>query len=492
MKTVQDIVAWLNTQEHIKCILADISEIGNSQESEVYLSSAPYTDQDKVYVPAISGGLSFSESLSVDGSPSMGYGSLEISNVGGIYDNYLGYVWNKRPVKIYLGDPAWPKSDFVLIFDGLIQELTAPSESTLSFSVFDKLQRLNTPITEKTLKTTNYSQNTQDTVLPLLFGECFNVSPLLVDNGSTADGGQVYMIHDGGIQGIIEVRDNGIPITVDPNLSTGTFELLTQPYGTITCSAQGDTTYTNTVAGIIQKLVTEYGTTENQFQVSELALTEFTNTSPVGLYCSDRRNILEACSELAKSVNANLICPTITVSNGTVSTSKLRLVEIKPATGTPAYYLNDNNMLVDSLSISEMFAVKPSIKLAYCKNYTVQSTVAAGLNPVSKFEDEYIFVSAVNEAAKTLYRDSGDTVEEATLLITTASSQAEADKRLALWQQQRFIVTANYLPELIFVQLGDIVHVQTARFGLSNGKLGMVYSITRDWVTGLVSIGVLI
>lgn len=32
MKTVQDIVAWLNTQEHIKCILVDISEIGNSPE----------------------------------------------------------------------------------------------------------------------------------------------------------------------------------------------------------------------------------------------------------------------------------------------------------------------------------------------------------------------------------------------------------------------------------------------------------------------------
>jgi hypothetical protein len=492
MKTVQDIVAWLNTQEHIKCILVDISEIGNSPEPELYLSSMPYTYDNKVYSAVVTGGLSFSESLSIEGSPSMGYGSLEITNVAGIYDSYIGYVWNKRPIKIYLGDPTWTKSDFILIFDGLIQELTAPNESTLSFSVFDKLQRLNNPLSEKTLKDTGYSQNTQDTVLPLLFGECFNITPLLVDNGSTNSGGQVYMLHDGAVSGVVEVRDNGIPIAVEPDLTAGTFELLTQPYGTITCSAQGDTPYTNTVPGIVQKLVTEYGTAENRFQLSELAFEDFANTSPVGLYCSDRRNVLEVCTELAKSVNANLVCPAVTITNGTVTSSKLKLVEIKSATGTPVYYLNDNNMLVDSLSISEMFPVKPSIKLAYCKNHTIQTTVAAGLNPVSKFEDQYIFVSAVNAAAKTLYRDSGDTAEEETLLIATASAQAEADKRLQLWQQQRFIVTANYLPELIFVQLGDIVQVQTSRFGLANGKLGMVYSVTRDWVTGLVSIGVLI
>jgi len=492
MKTVQNIVTWLNTQEHIKCILVDISEIGNSPEPELYLSSMPYAYDNKVYSAVVEGGLSFSESLNINGSPTMGYGSLEITNVGGIHDAYIQYVWNKRPIQIYLGDPSWAKSDFILIFDGLIQELTAPNESSLSFSIFDKLQRLNSPLSEKTLKQTSYSQNTEDTVLPLLFGECFNISPLLVDNGSTNMGGQVYMLHDGAVGGIIEVRDNGIRIFIEPDLTTGTFELVNQPYGTITCSAQGDTPYTNTVSGIIQKLVTEYGTIENRFQVSDLAFADFTNNSPIGLYCSERRNILDVCTEVAKSVNANLVCPAVTVNNGIVTTSKLKLVEIKPAIGTPVYYLNDNNMLEDSLSISEMFPVNPSIKLAYCKNYTPQATVAGGVNPASNFQYEYIFVSAVNASAKTLYRDSGETAEEETLLIETISAQAEADKRLQLWQQQRFIVTADYLPELIFVQLGDVVQVKTSRFGLANGKLGMVYSITRNWVTGFVNIGVLI
>lgn len=493
MKTVPEIISWLNTSQHIKCILADISEVGNSVKTTFNFSSTAYYDSGVLYDACITGGLSFTESLSVEGTPSLGFGSLDIVNIGGINDSFLEYVWNKRSIKIYLGDPSWPKSDFVLIFDGLVQDITAPSETTLSFSLFDKLQRLNDPITEKTLKSTSYSQNTQDNVLPLLFGECFNISPLLVDNGSTQSGGQVYMVHDGPIQGIIEVRDNGIPIAVEPDLATGTFELLTAPYGTITCSAQGSAgPYSNTIPDIIKKIVTTYGTVENKFLAADVSFEDITNTSPVGVYSNDRRNILEACTELAKSINANLVCPSVTVDNGVVSNSKLKLIEIKPPTGTPKYYLNDSNMLLNSLSISERFAVKPSIKLGYCKNYTVQNTVADGVNPTSKFEDEYIFVTSINGTKRALYRDSGDVTEESVLLISTSAAQSESDKRLALWEEQRYIISASYLPHLIFVQLGDIVNIQSSRFGLSAGKLGMVYSVTRNWVTGQVDIGVLV
>lgn len=494
MKTVSEIVDWLNTEDHVKCILIDILDVGNATNTSFYFSTMPYADvtNNIVYNACVQGGINFSESLSIDGQPSLSFGSLEISNVGGIHDSYLEYVWAKRPIKIYLGDPSWQKSDFVLIFDGLIQELLAPSESSLSFSLFDKLQRLNDPITETTLASTQYSQNTLETILPLLFGECFNITPLLVDNGSTQNGGQVYMINNGPINGIIEVRDNGIPIPVELDAQAGTFELLSRPYGTITCSAQGQTPYTNTIAGIITKLVTEYGTPENRFTTNDINFSTFSNTSAVGLYCQDRKNILEACNELAKSVQANLICPAITVTDNEVSTSKLRLVEIKPPTGTAKYILDDNVMIENTLSITELFPVKPSIKLAYCKNYTTQATVAAGLNPQINFKDEFIFVSSENTSQKINYRDSGTVSEEQTLLLTTQQAQVESDKRLALWQTQRYIVTAEYLPQLMFVQLGDIVLVKSSRFNLSAGKLGLVYSISRDWITGLVTIGVLV
>lgn len=492
MKTVSEILTWLNTPGHIKCILADITEVGNAPVANFFLSNLAYFGDNQSYNAAITGGLSFGESLNIDGQASLNYGSLEFVNAGGVHDDYLTYVWNKRPIKVYLGDPSWPKTDFVLIFDGLIQEITAPNENTLSFTLFDKLQRLNDPITERTLADTSYSQNTLGTILPALFGEAFNIQPLLVDNGSTSGLGQVYMVHDGAINGLIEVRDNGVPITVTESDGTGTFTLLTKPFGTITCSAQGKTPYTNTVAGIITQLVTGYGTTENRFSAGDLDFSSFTNTSPVGLYCSERTNILDACNQLAKSLNANLICPSITVTGDVVGPSKLKLVEIKVPIATPKYYLDDTNMVINSLSISQMFPVKPSIKLGYCKNYTLQATVAAGVNPASKFDAEWWYADQVNTTAKSLYRDSGNVTEEETLLITTAGADTEAAKRLALWQQQRYIISADYLPHLMFVQLGDIVQVTSDRFGLSGGKLGLVYSVTRNWITGFINIGVLV
>jgi hypothetical protein len=523
MKTVNQMVTWLKTPSHIKCTLVDISEVSVSGTSTtINLSSMAYSSGGTTYNACVIGGLNFSESLSADGSISANFGGLDLVNTYGVNDVFLTYVWNRRPIKIYLGDPSWPKSDFVLIFDGLVQELTANNENQLTLLLFDKLQRLNDSLTEKTLSdsTDTYTEKTKNGVantvlLPLLFGECFNIQPLYVDTGATAFAaagtagtagtagiyGKVYMVNDGPISGIIEVRDNGVPIPVTEDLTKGLITLLSNPVGTITCSVQGNatTSYTNTIAGIVTKIVKGYGNSTNQFTDSEIDFSSFTSTSsnnsPVGIYCSDRLNALQVCNELAKSVSANLVCPSITVEadGQTISASKLKLVDLKVPSGTTKYTLSDDNMVLGSLSITQLFPVKPNIKLGYCKNYTVQQTVAGGVNPDSKFDDDYL-VKQINGLNATLYRDTGTVVQENTLLITEADATTEATKRSNLWGSQRQLITATYLPELMFVQLGDIVKITSNRFNLNTngGKTGLVYNISRDWITGLVQIGVLV
>jgi hypothetical protein len=502
MKTVSEMVAWLKTPNHIKCTLVDVSEVSVAgSPTTLNLSTVAYSSAGTTYNACVLGGLSFSESLSADGSISTSFGSLSLVNTYGVNDEFLNYVWNRRPVKIYLGDPSWPKSDFALIFDGLVQELTANSENELSLLLLDKLQRLNDSLTETTLADSpdTYSQKSidtaQKTLLPLLFGECFNIQPLFVDNGSTNNTGNVYMVNNGPISGVVEVRDNGVPISITENLTKGLVTLLTNPSGTVTCSVQGNATggYSNTIPGIITNIVKNYGNSSGRFTDSEIDFTSFTNTSAVGIYCPDRINALDVCNQLAKSVCASLVCPSINVDNsGNISSSKLRLVELKVPSGTAKYTLSDDNMVVGSLSISQLFPVKPSVKLGYCKNYTVQQTVAAGLNPASKFDDEYLVVTGSNDTNKNLYRETGDVAQEDILVITEAAATAEVTKRLGLWGVQRLLITATYLPELIFVQLGDIVTIKSNRFNLTAGKTGLVFSITRDWITGLVQIGVLV
>jgi hypothetical protein len=498
MKTVSDLILWLNSPDHIKCTLVDISDVViNTQTNEtaqISLSSTAFNDNTIAYIPIINGGLSFSESLSVDGSISSGFGNLELTNTGGKYDYFLSYVWKRRPIKIYLGDISWPKSDFALIFDGIIDDLIATDETTLNISLFDKLQRLNDSITEVNLTSTNYSQKTEQTLLPLLFGECFNVQPLLVDNGSSASGGQVYMYHHGSANGIIEVRDNGRPIEVIEDISTGTFTLKSAPIGTITCSAQGYApTYTNTVPGIIKLLVQYYGLEYNRFLPTEINFDSFSNLSKVGIYLKDRTNVLDACSQLASSINSGLVCPSISIdSSGNISASKLKLVELKVPAGTPKYTFTDASMLVGTLSVSQTFPIRTVLKLAYCKNYTVQTSVAAALNPTINFSQEYLFADSTDPVLQELYKDNGTVNPEETLLIVESEATAELTKRKNLWSTQRYLITATYLPEYIFVQLGDIVSIQSSRFNLSTAKLGIVFSITRNWITGMVDIGVLV
>jgi len=511
MKTVSQMIAWFKTPSHIKCTLVDITGVlVNGIATDVNLSSVAYTDATAgtLYNACISGGLNFNESLSADGSISTNFGSLELVNTYGVNDTFLTYIWNRRPVKIYLGDPSWPKSDFILIFDGLVSQLSANSENLLTLILYDKLQRLNDSLTEKTLydSADTYTEKVKggianDSLLPLLFGECSNITPLFVDNGSTPTPktGYIYMVNDGPIQGIIEVRDNGVPVQIvdsTSNLQKGLFTLVKNPFGTITCSVQGNSTagYSNTIPGIITKIVKNYGNSENRFTDSEIDFTDFTNTAPVGIYCKEALNTMQVCNDLAKSVSANLVCPSINVASDgeTITSSKLKLVELKVPSGTPKYTLSDDNMVLGSLNIAELFPIKPSIKLGYCKNYTIQKTLAAGVNPDNRFDTEYLPVYTIDPVSTKIYKDTGKVSIETTLLLKEINADSESDKRLGLWSTQRFLITATYLPELIFVQLGDIVTIKSSRFNLSAGKLALVYSISRNWITGMVDIGVLV
>jgi len=116
-KTVQQIRDWLDSPNNLKCILADIGYYSGSEQT-MRLSTRGYYDGSNEYIPIIIGGVSFAESLSADLTVSISYGTLELENTGGTYDNFLTYIWKRRPINLYIGDVSWPKSDFTLIFSG--------------------------------------------------------------------------------------------------------------------------------------------------------------------------------------------------------------------------------------------------------------------------------------------------------------------------------------------------------------------------------------
>lgn len=525
-KTVAELVTWLQSQNSIRIALVEIEGVTGSGSATLYLSSKPYTTLSSEtpsgvsYDPCVVGGLSFNESISMDLTASIGYGDIQISNHNGSKDSWLSWVWTNRSVKIFIGDPRWPRSDFYQIFTGVVSDITSSSLNTLNLVLLNKLDRLNNPVSEKTLgslfpkvgepggvlgneiKPVGAVQN-RDSILPLCFGDCFNITPLLISSalgtGSTSE--LTYMVNDGPIESIIEVRDNGVPLILGTgytqNLSAGTFTLLQAPAGVITASVQGSTLsgiYSNKVADIIKFIVTNYGPSNSRFTNTDINLVNFNNINssspaPVGLYITDRENIIEVCNRLAQSIGATVSCN----HAGLLQLIQLKIPGYSAEAGVPTV-IDKNNTILNSINITEKPSIKGAVKLGYCYNWTVQASGLAGGIPQASqdlFAKEWLYTTAIDQSVISEYKLDSQPLEELTLLVAESDAQAEATRRLNLWKNIRYIYSVSCLPEMLGVQPGMLVYLNNSRYYLTN-KEGIVVSADKNWVTGTVTLGVLV
>lgn len=523
MTTLSELKAWLKTPKHIRRILVEIdnvTDLSGANGTTLYLSNGAYTSStsdtpsNKAYMPIIVGGVSFTQSLSLDGTVNISYGDIELDNTTGALDTaYLNLIFVNKNITIYLGDPNWSKSDFKVLFRGTTAELVARDRNTFNIIIADKLKQLDTTLSEDTVL-----QETKNNILdlkPVCFGECFNVTPLInqriTDDATTAGideaGKTYYVVHNGAIEDIIEVRDMGVPITgIEKDLSRGRFRLTQANFGQITCSVQGDKTtgvYTNKIAEIIKNILKNYGPTATRLTDSDLDLTNFiafdtnftvsgTYKRPIGFYSNSRENLLDVCNRIASSVRAKL-----SVNIGPLTTDsdvgKLKLIKLDQATSSTVD-ITGSDIEEFSISISERPPVRAATKIAYCKNYTVQTSGLASGLPVKNaadFASEWYYSTTSNNTVKTNYKTTSEPEQEDTYLITQTGASEESSLRNALWSTPRTIYNMTAYPHMFDIQLGDFVRLTNRRFGLAN-TLGTVITVSRDWISGRIELGVLV
>lgn len=186
MKTLIEIKEWLKRPDHIRRILVEISNVtavNGSTVGALYFSNGAYsttsadTPSNTIYTPKVTGGVSFTESFSTGAELSVSYGDIELDNTDGSLDYLFNYIFTNRSITIYLGDPSWPKSDFKKLFVGTIVDVLARDRSTVNIVIADKLQKLNTSLSEAVI--VQPTKNNQEELLPVCYGECFNVTPLI-------------------------------------------------------------------------------------------------------------------------------------------------------------------------------------------------------------------------------------------------------------------------------------------------------------------------
>lgn len=482
-------LAWLSAADRVPVVLVEVAARVSGVETTRYLASRPYTTSptdtpaNTVYKPVIVGGARISESLPVDGSAGMSFGDIELDNTTGALDSWLSDVWANRAVNMYVGDARWIRSDFRLVFSGLVADVGARSREVLNIKIRDKLQQLNTAVSETKLAGTSANS---DRLLPLTFGEVCNIEPLLIDKALLK-----YQWHAGACERLIEVRDFGVPVSATADLTTGTFTLNQSPAGTITCSVQGakpSGTYSNKVGTLVQYIATTYGTTP--LAGTDIDTTNFTafntaNTQSVGLYLSDRDNVLAVCQQLAASVGAQ-----VSMS----ATGKLRLLKIAlpaPGAGTA---VGEKNMAERTLEPVDRPAVRAAVKLGYCKNWTTQQNLQTGIPPehADLFGQEWRTATARDGTVATTYKLTQEPDQEDTLLLVGTEATAEATRRLTLWKTPRTVYRYTGMPELLLEELGGYQTITHSRYGMSGGVTGQIVGVERDWLQSVVAFEVLV
>jgi hypothetical protein len=487
--TDTEFLAWLDEPSAIRVVLAEVGVLSKGVETTRLLADRHYTTSttdtpaNVAYLGIIRGGISFDESLPLDGQPSLSTGNIEIDNASGVRDDWLADVWHNRSIDVFIGDVRWPRSDFRRIFAGTVADIGSRDAGVLNLSLRDKLQRLNTPVSEAVIGGTGTNK---DALQPLVFGECFNVSPVLVGTNHE------YQVHAGPIEAVIEVRDNGVPVSQTDKLSTGRFILNKSPAGQITASVQGDNVggYRDTVAGIVRRLATAYGTVEDRFTTDDLDLENLnafdtTHPQPVGLCLPDRANVLACCQQLASSVGAQIAMS----RNG-----RLRLLKVAlPASGSTRV-VTAADMVAGSFKLASRTTVIAGVRLGYARNWTLQQSLQTGIPAAHRtlFEKEYLERTANDATVASMYRLHGEPTRIDTLLLTDADAEVEAARELALWSVPRTVYSFTGFASLLLLELGQALTIVHDRYGMKAGVTGVAVGINTDWTDRRVGVEVLV
>jgi hypothetical protein len=523
--------AWLESPTSIKRIFIEVQvyNVITTQTENLYLSNTAYATNDSsiIFNPIVRGGVTVSQSLNITSfQASITDGDIELENNMGEYDNWLDstkYIWYNRPIKVYLGDPFWTSTDwsnfltkFKLIFNGIVADIDSKGIYSLNIKLRDRLQKLNTSITESTMDGLGDLSTTEDlstTMRPIILGEVYNISPKLIQPGNLK-----YCLHGGTIEDIIEIRDNAVPLyttgigwyynTIPPtgviDLTESSFSLVSQPAGTITCSVQGDkrsinltsgaleTSYVNNVPSIIALILTQYGTVDSKITSADIDLLNFASVAidryqAVGIYITSRENILTICSGLAASIGAQLL----TDLEGKV---QLLTLGIYNTLGVTISSITEDDMLAGSFEISYRTGITGATKLGYCKTWSTQAGLLTAIpeDHKSLFNDTVEYAKAVDTNICTLYKLPTEVEPRDTYLINKAEAEAEATRINNYYKVPHTVYKFKGFANLFPLKLGQQVSLTHNRFGLSSGKTGQVVSLEYDWINSYITVGVII
>jgi hypothetical protein len=407
-----------------------------------------------------------------------------VNDDGGLDTLRRDYSIEGRSARFYVGRPTDARADFILVASGIIERVwTDLSSMRINFS--DGVARLDRMVNQVTYSGSGVTEGGADLkgkYKPKCYGDAENVSPPLVNNSLL-----IYQVNDGSVNDVTAVYDRGISLTKGSDYTSltdmetnapsagnyrvwkagGYFRLGSTPAGTVTADVEGDDAggYITKTAEIVERIL------ESQalFSAAEINETSFAQmnvdaSAEVGIWIGTEGQTIEAV------INSLLIGAGAFGGFSRLGEFTVGVVYAPPSLAV-ASFTEEDIFEIERLPLPS--SIEPIIwraQVAYQRNYTVQSDLAAGVTAARRsyatesqrtetLEDASVssrYILAKEYAAESFYRDQADAVIEASRLI-------------GLWGAPRSIFRVVVPIRAIARDLGEVVNIKHPRHGLTNG-----------------------
>ena len=470
---------WLSDTTALRVILGEFVAFDSGVEvthrvgTEYFSTSPSDTPPNTIYTGALIGEPTFTSRAteSYGGSTFISFGSIIIDNTGGRIDDWIVQSFAGREAILKIGSPDWDIDDFRVIFNGVSDRVDIPDDGSLEIFIKDKQRLLDAPIQTNRM---NQEEDLAGVEIPLCFGECYNISPILDINNVNR-----YVINDGPIESVDAVYIDGEEITsFVVSLAGGYFTLDLEPSGIVTANVRGDTSmgYRDTIPGIAELMVSKVMPEVAPGSAGKLVRTWGTAVS--GVYITSRTNLLDALDSLGVGFRYGFD------RDGEFSFSPLE----EP--GDPVVVIDDIETHGDLGLIKGDVPVWKST-VGYKRNWTTQNSLSDTApdvlrNFVSK--DYTLFTSSDSPEIKVECVIAQEPDYVRTPFINATDADDESKRLLALYGKQRYIATVSAYSRPLTLSIGDTITLQDGRFGLQGGVEFVVVGMTEKLIDSKVDL----
>ena len=433
-----------------------------------------------------------------NGTGSTSAGILKLSNLCGEYDDLSCYTWGGRDISICLGRKCYQQDEYVEIFKGKFQGIQF-NDNEITFNLRDNSEKFNNLNVQENKYDgsgdLNGNIDVENKPRPLCYGLCYNVSPVLIDASR-----QIYQVHDGEIDSVLEVRDKGIPLTFSSNvtniltatpslggyavdLQNGYIRLGGQPAGQITMDVQGhvgSSGWINNTVDIITDLVsTRLGqcnlTYPDDFDTATFARVLAQHAYTIGIYIDSDRTIASILSEIMSSANGYWGFN----RQGQLEIGLIRPVDIDDTD----FCLNECDIVNKSFGRLSSPSASWRRNVNYARNWTPQNEndLAFGISDQNRefALNQYRTVFSENVNLQSIYLNSKEITRDS-LLAYQSDAETFADELLDLYSNgiERFKIKVSC--GLLKYWRGDRVKLSYPRYKLDDGRAFQILEIQEN------------